>query len=72
MTPREKMIAEISRAEGVLTTLYGFVRDMEIGSLVNDDKNGKLGDVIGDTLLGLNSVIDLWDGCKNTDLEPEE
>lgn len=65
MTPREQMIAEISRAEGVMMTLYGFVRDTEIASLVDEDKNGKLGDVIGDTLQGLDHVIDLWDGVED-------
>lgn len=61
-TPRDTMIAEISRAEGVIMTLYALVRDCQIGAMVDEAANGKMGDVIGDTLEGLNRVIHLWDG----------
>lgn len=73
MTPRDKLIAEISRAQGVITALYGVVRDMNIGSLVDKDENGKLGDVISDTLNGLNSIVDLWDDApaKHEDSDNE-
>lgn len=65
--PRDKMIAEISRAEGVMMAMYAMLRDMGIVSMVDEDKNGKLGDVLGDTLNGLNYVIDLWDGEADAD-----
>lgn len=54
---RQKILSEITRAEGVLTAMYGFVRDMVIMDKVADSKDGKTGDVIGDTLRGLNEAI---------------
>lgn len=64
MTPRDQMIAEISRAQGVIMTMYGIIRGLEIASLVPSDANGKLGDVVGDTMNGLNSIVELWDGSS--------
>ena len=63
MTSHE-MTIQIARAEGVMMALYGFVRDMVIGCSVDADKDGKLGDVMCDTLNGLMQV---YNG-----LEPEE
>lgn len=65
MTPREQIIAQVSRAQGVLMTLYGLVRDIEIASLVDDGKTGELGGVVMDTIHGLNRVVDLWDGVED-------
>ncbi len=63
MTPHE-MTIHIARAEGVMMTLYGFVRDMVVGCSVDADKDGKLGDVLGDTMIGLMQVYNA--------LEPKE
>lgn len=61
MTRAEKqtIIAEIGRAGGVMMTMYALIRDMGIANMVDDDKNGKLGDVLGDTMHGLNGIIDI-------------
>ena len=60
LTPRENVMIATAKAEGVLCALYGIVRDMNIGSLVDKNENGKLGDVIGDTLAGLEYVREAW------------
>lgn len=36
--------------------LYGIYRDIVVGCSVDDDKDGKMGDVIGDTMNGLIQV----------------
>ena len=63
MTPHE-MTIQIARAEGVMTALYGICRDMVIGRSVDENKDGKLGDVMGDCMNGLMQVYN--------ELEPEE
>lgn len=60
MTPRENVMIATAKAEGVLCALYGIVRDMNISQLVDKNENGKLGDVIGDTLAGLEFVREAW------------
>jgi hypothetical protein len=50
------MAIQIARAEGVMMALYGFCRDLVIGCSVNEDKDGKLGDVMCDTMNGLMQV----------------
>lgn len=55
MTPHE-MTIQIARAEGVMMALYGICRDLVIGCSVDEDKDGKLGDVMGDTMNGLMQV----------------
>ena len=60
MTPKENVMVATAKAEGVLCALYAIVRDMNIGQLVDENKNGKLGDVIGDTLAGLEYVREVW------------
>lgn len=60
MTPRENVMVATAKAEGVLCALYGIVRDMNIGQLVDKNENGKLGDVINDTLAGLIYVREAW------------
>lgn len=55
MTPHE-MTIQIARAEGVMMALYGIYRDMVVGCSVDEDKDGKLGDVMGDTMNGLMQV----------------
>lgn len=61
MTPRDNVIYATGKAEGVLCALYAIVRDMTIGGLVDEGKDGKLGDVIGDTIMALNYVREAWD-----------
>ena len=72
MTPKDNVIAELSRAQGVLMTLYALIRDMGIANMVDEDKNGKLGDVIGDTMQGLNSILDAWDYDPSKDEDGTE
>lgn len=60
MTPRENVMVATAKAEGVLCALYAIVRDMNIGELVDKNENGKLGDVVGDTLAGLEYVRQAW------------
>lgn len=60
LTPRENVMIATAKAEGVLCALYGIIRDMNIGNLVDRNENGKLGDVIGDTLAGLEYVREAW------------
>lgn len=55
MTPHE-MTIQIARAEGVMMALYGVYRDMVVGFSVDEDKVGKMGDVLGDTMNGLMQV----------------
>lgn len=57
MTPHE-MTIQIARAEGVMMALYGICRDLVIGCSVDEDKNGKLGDVVCDTMHGLLGVYE--------------
>lgn len=57
MTPHE-MTIQIARAEGVMMALYGICRDLVIGCSVDDDKDGGLGDVIYNTISGLNNVYE--------------
>jgi len=57
MTPHE-MTIQIARAEGVMMALYGICRDLVIGRSVDEDKDGGLGDVIYDTISGLNNVYE--------------
>lgn len=51
-----EMTIQIARAEGVMMALYGIYRDMVAGCSVDEDKDGKLGDVLGDTMNGLMQV----------------
>ena len=69
MTNNEMLVA-IARAEGVMMALYGFCRDMVIGCSVDEDKNGKLGDVVGDVMHGLVEVYQALD-CEE-DVIPNE
>ena len=46
----------IARAEGVMMALYGITRDLVIGCSVDADKDGKLGDVMGNVMNGLMQV----------------
>ena len=49
MTDREKAYQISGQASGVIAALYGVVRDISaIGIQVDEEKNGKLGDVVGD------------------------
>lgn len=57
MTPHE-MTIQIARAEGVMMALYGICRDLVIGCSVGENKDGKLDDVLGDTMNGLNNVYE--------------
>ena len=65
MTPHE-MTIQIARAEGVMMALYGICRDLVIGCSVDEDKDGKLGDVLGDTMNGLMQV---YNELEKTDAE---
>lgn len=65
MTPHE-MTIQIARAEGVVMALYGIYRDMVVGCIVDEDKDGKLGDVLGDTMSGLMQV---YNELEKTDAE---
>lgn len=60
MTPHE-MTIQIARAEGVMMALYGITRDLVIGCSVDENKDGKLGDVLGDTMNGLMQVYNELD-----------
>jgi hypothetical protein len=51
-----EMTIQIARAEGVMMALYGITRDLVIGCSVDADKDGKLGDVLCDTMNGLMQV----------------
>ena len=49
MTDRERAFQISGQASGVIAALYGVVRDISaIGIQVDEEKNGKLGDVVGD------------------------
>ena len=49
MTDRERAYQISGQASGVIAALYGVVRDISaIGIQVDEEKNGKLGDVVGD------------------------
>ena len=63
---KHEMTIQIARAEGVMMALYGFCRDMVIGCSVDEDKNGKLGDVLGDTMHGL---IQVYNELEKADTE---
>ena len=60
MSPHE-MTIQIARAEGVMMALYGITRDLVIGCSVDADKDGKLGDVLCDTMNGLMQVYSALD-----------
>lgn len=66
MTPHE-MTIQIARAEGVMMALYGIYRDIVVGCSVDEDKNGKLGDVIGDAMNGL---IQVYNELEKAETEP--
>lgn len=68
MTPHE-MTVQIARAEGVMMALYGICRDMVIGCSVDEDKNGKLGDAVGDAMGGLVQVYEELGKEEVTDRE---
>ena len=51
-----EMTIQIARAEGVMMALYGITRDLVIGCSVDENKDGKLGDVLCDTMNGLMQV----------------
>lgn len=72
LKPRDEVIAEISRAEGVMMTMYALIRDMGITNKVEADKDGKLGDVLGDAMNGLQRVVELWDTDPAEEAEDEE
>lgn len=65
MTNNEMTVA-IARAEGVMMALYGICRDLVIGCSVDENKDGKLGDVLGDTMNGLMQV---YNELEKTDTE---
>lgn len=65
---RDNVVAEIARTQGVLITLYAICRD-KCGFIVDDDKDGKLGDVISDTINGLNSILDEYDMKHNASVD---
>lgn len=69
MKNRDKVIAEIGRAQGVMMTMYALLRDMGIVNMVDEEKNGKLGDVLGDTMQGLDSIVEAWDYDPTQDEE---
>ena len=56
-----EMTIQIARAEGVMMALYGITRDLVIGLNVDADKDGKLGDVLCDTMNGLMQVYSALD-----------
>lgn len=56
-----EMTIQIARAEGVMMALYGITRDLVIGCSVDADKDGKLGDVLCDTMNGLMQVYSALD-----------
>ncbi len=58
---QHEMTIQIARAEGVMMALYGITRDLVIGCSVDDDKDGKLGDVLCDTMNGLMQVYNALD-----------
>lgn len=60
MTDREKAYHISGQATGVIAALYGVLRDISaIGVTVDDEKNGKLGDVVGDTFDALAELPEL-------------
>jgi len=65
MTPTE-MTIQIARAEDVMMALYGIYRDMAVGCSVDEDKDGKLGDVLGDTM---NGMIQVYNELEKADTE---
>lgn len=71
LTPREIVMIATAKAEGVMCALYGLVRDMNIGGLVDKDENGKLGDVVADTLAGLTYVREAWSFESDDDKDAE-
>ena len=56
---KDKAIAEINKAKGVLTAMYAFLRDMVIMDRVDADKDGQLGAVVAAALTGLNSLLEM-------------
>lgn len=51
------IVAEITRAQGVIMTMFALIRDMGIANMVDDGKDGKLGEVVNDAIMGLNSIL---------------
>ena len=66
MTPHE-MTIQIARAEGVMMALYGICRDLVIGCSVDENKDGILGDVMGDCMNGLMHV---YNELEKAETEP--
>ena len=64
-----EMTVQIARAEGVMMALYGICRDLVIGCSVDEDKDGKLGDVLGDTMNGLTQVYNELEKAKHISTE---
>lgn len=58
---RDRIRGEVARACGVLMTLYGLVRDTQVGAMVDADQDGFFGSVIADTVAGLQLIGDLID-----------
>lgn len=58
---RDRIRGEVSRASGVLMLMYGLVRDLNICSMVEENKAGFFGSVVQDTLEGLMLINDLID-----------
>ena len=71
MTPRDRVITEVSRAQGVMMTMYALIRDMGIANMVEEGKTGELESVVGATLKGIQKVVDLWDGSPDAEDENE-
>lgn len=60
MTDRERAYQISGQASGVIAALYGVVRDISaIGIQVDEEKNGKLGDVVGDVFDQLEELPEL-------------
>lgn len=58
MTNRETVQNICGRAEGVIAVFYGLIRDTMIGS-VEEDRDGKLGNVVGDIFQALEELPEL-------------
>jgi len=71
MTDRERAYQISGQASGVIAALYGVVRDISaIGIQVDEEKNGKLGDVVGDVFDQLAELPELVpEGSNEEDTE---
>lgn len=67
---RDQVIMQIARAQGVIATMYGVIRDTQCGALLEKDDRGELGRVVSETVRGLDNLGDLWDE-RETNLWPE-